>query len=592
MNEGIVRAAIYPAIGVARVGNSEEEYFFGPEVPDNTEIPGSGFKDESGALKRQAARFRIYGFDAKGNVIRELTLSEADIKWRVQVANTKAAWYDFESPMDIPSATPVPRRNPGVTGSARAKLRIEPVAEEISGRNQKGRGFHGEFMGAPVYLGELQTDADGRLIFLGGRGSAGTPDAYNYIADLANNRWWYDDVSDGPVTAQVKLKGGGTIPVEPAWVVTAPPNYSPHTPPIRSLYDVMFEAFQRYWPQPAGEVSLKRDVLPILKSLVWTQWLNKGFFLEFGWSGRYNHNFLRRDYLEKLGSKREAFKQERTRVLNLMRRPGDADLSKHLWPQIYGDHIDSYFPVSMLALTQPQYTILQRWAEGDFIEDADLDAEANEGVQGPKCIEDIALELRPDLLTETALRNCSGGPFHTGCEMTWVMRKPVLFYKPFRIRHRRQQDAEPDFGDTLTPTVAIAKDGPLYGSGPGDITRWMSVPWHCDVAGCGSGYSAEYDPYLPSLWPASVPNQVLTEEQLGHILDEATPREQRLQEFGERAEWMRFTTGGILAQMQQMVTDYGKAGVVVRRKVKPVDSELPQTVFVETETGFPPKSGE
>ena len=30
----IVKAAIHPAIGIARVGNSEEEFFLGPEVPE------------------------------------------------------------------------------------------------------------------------------------------------------------------------------------------------------------------------------------------------------------------------------------------------------------------------------------------------------------------------------------------------------------------------------------------------------------------------------------------------------------------------------------------------------------------------------
>jgi hypothetical protein len=29
----IVRAAIHPSIGIARVGNSEREYYIGPEVP-------------------------------------------------------------------------------------------------------------------------------------------------------------------------------------------------------------------------------------------------------------------------------------------------------------------------------------------------------------------------------------------------------------------------------------------------------------------------------------------------------------------------------------------------------------------------------
>jgi hypothetical protein len=354
----------------------------------------------------------------------------------------------------------------------------------------------------------------------------------------------------------------------------------------------MFEAFQKYWYEPGGEVSFRRDVLPIFKRFVWTQWLNKGFFLEFGCSGRYNHNFLRKSYLKKLGSRSAASKQERTRVLNLMRAPGDTNLTKHLWPQIYGDEIASGLPVSMLALTQPQYSNLKRWAAGDFIEDADLDAEASEDTQGPKCIDEVDLQHRPNLLTETALRNCSGGPFDTGCEMTWVMRQPVLFYEPFRIRHRRPQDAEPDFGDTLTSAVATGRNGPLYGSGPGDVTRWMSIPWHCDVAGCGSGYTPEYDPYLPTLWPASVPNHILTEEQLGQILDKMTPRQRRLDEFGERADWMRFATGGLLAQMQQLVSDYGKAGVIVRRRVHAIDSEIPSTVFVETQTGFPPRNGE
>lgn len=30
----IVRAAIHPGIGIARVGNSENEYYFAPEVTD------------------------------------------------------------------------------------------------------------------------------------------------------------------------------------------------------------------------------------------------------------------------------------------------------------------------------------------------------------------------------------------------------------------------------------------------------------------------------------------------------------------------------------------------------------------------------
>ena len=55
----IVRAAIHPGIGLARVGNSEQEFFVGPEVPRATPKPTGFYKDATGALKRQAAKFRV-----------------------------------------------------------------------------------------------------------------------------------------------------------------------------------------------------------------------------------------------------------------------------------------------------------------------------------------------------------------------------------------------------------------------------------------------------------------------------------------------------------------------------------------------------
>ena len=68
----IVRAAIHPAIGIARVGNSAEEFYYGPEVPEPLPRPPGFYKDGTGALKREAARFRVYGYDAAGNVVADL----------------------------------------------------------------------------------------------------------------------------------------------------------------------------------------------------------------------------------------------------------------------------------------------------------------------------------------------------------------------------------------------------------------------------------------------------------------------------------------------------------------------------------------
>ena len=81
----IVRAAIYPAIGVARVGNSRDEFFLAPEVTNPLPQPPGFYRDATGALKRQAVRFRVYGLDAGGRVVAELTAANAEITWTVHL---------------------------------------------------------------------------------------------------------------------------------------------------------------------------------------------------------------------------------------------------------------------------------------------------------------------------------------------------------------------------------------------------------------------------------------------------------------------------------------------------------------------------
>ena len=94
----ITQFAIYPAIGIARVGNSPQDFFFGPERPG--EVP-TGYRDDGGRIKRQAARFRVYGLDAHGHVVEEITAAQAQVRWQVEVANKKAAWFNFDQALDI-----------------------------------------------------------------------------------------------------------------------------------------------------------------------------------------------------------------------------------------------------------------------------------------------------------------------------------------------------------------------------------------------------------------------------------------------------------------------------------------------------------
>ena len=96
MDTRITSAAIHPAIGVARIGDSATEYFIGPEVVQPAHEKPGYYRDGANALKRQAAQFRIYGYNAAGEVVRELTAADATIEWTVHLVNRKAQWYQFQ----------------------------------------------------------------------------------------------------------------------------------------------------------------------------------------------------------------------------------------------------------------------------------------------------------------------------------------------------------------------------------------------------------------------------------------------------------------------------------------------------------------
>lgn len=177
-------------------------------------------------------------------MIAELATTNADIQWSAHVANKKAAWYDFDVALDLPDSVNVrsTRRNAAIQGKDRNNLIIDPGARSISWPNQKSSPFDtGEFFGNKVYLGELLTDESGRLIFLGGKGKSESPLPGYSLVTFANNPGWHDDTSDGPVSATITINGR-SVPVDPAWVVTAPPNYSPDLVTPQTMYDVIRNA--------------------------------------------------------------------------------------------------------------------------------------------------------------------------------------------------------------------------------------------------------------------------------------------------------------------------------------------------------------
>ena len=604
----VVRAAIHPAIGIARIGDSKTEYFIGPEVadaPPENAPPPDFYRDSTGAIKRQAARFRIYGYNAAGEVVRELTPDNADIVWTAHVANRKAQWYQFQYALDIPEAVDAadnqfPLRNPKVKD--RRTLAIDPGPRSISGRNVSGGAEHsfdtGAFQAvgtAPVRvpLGEIRTDAAGRLIFLGGHGKSDSPIGApvfdpNDGKSFNNADDWYDDTSDGPVTASVSINGVA-IPVEQAWVVVAPPNYAPNVVSWRTMYDLMCDVYvEAGWMAMPETPSFSRDILPILSRLSGLQWVNQGFAAYFGKGGPMD--FTNPDLLAKLSHKltlpheADPYSELRRAIYHSFRpsRPSVAEpvAWPHVWPWIYGDAFGSFpenGPGNMLTMTGVQEALLRRWVQGHFVADW---PEAHPPVVS---IDQAPLAEQPAMLDKAALHYCLADTFHPGCELTWPMRHASLYSKPFRIRHRPEGEAEPDYGSKLTPINVQLVGGPLYAQPPGGLTRWMAIPWQGDTAFCRSGYNPDFDPYLPTFWAARVPNWVLTEEDYRKVVDATLPREERIAAFSQRKNWLRaIKDADAPTVMKRMISQFGQMGIVEVRPGVANDPDFPQFIFVET----------
>jgi len=286
---------IHPAIGITRLGDSPTEFYVAPEKPaalpiacdsegnpvlspDGTsEVAASKFKDAQGRIKRQAARFQIYVYDEDHPDGRALGLGDAiegggnagtlvDIQWRVYLANKKAAWYEFHGLKGEHGYSDAhPLRNPDITDpNARQQLIIDPGPRFVNTTDRRRASFDrgGGSVYAPVFpppdlnphaidtLGEILTDAQGRLLVLGGHGKAGTTNTgvgHPRIDHYANNNGWFDDTSDGPVMARLVMFSHEVgrlryVDVEyPAWVITGYPRFVPEVLDIVTVDDVVYD---------------------------------------------------------------------------------------------------------------------------------------------------------------------------------------------------------------------------------------------------------------------------------------------------------------------------------------------------------------
>jgi hypothetical protein len=607
----IARLAIFPALGICRVGNSPE-WFLAPEVPGLPALPGGDYKTAPDLIRKQAQRFRVYAFDADGGVLGEITAGDARIDWTVHVANTKAAWYGFSNPLDNGESAPgLPgkKRNDFIVDNAEraAHLVIDPGPRSISGQsvnpdgNDESFRMTGRFwQSLDVTLGDLRTDDGGRLIVVPGDGLSRSAVPNNPISNFSDNDGWHDDWCDGPVSATVTFADGTTRAADAAWVASCGPDFAPGIPPVVSLYDVMSGvAIDAGWMEPpARPLSFREHIFPIFRALALMEWVSSAANLSSAWlEGAAAGSFENPDVLARLADPSPGQNGFRAEVLALIRDPRNPDQQQYTLPYMLGDGINyAGSPLRWLKMPLHQYDLLLSWAEGDFIDDLG-DPFAPETVTA---LEQIPLVQQPEALTRAALLPCSGGAFHPGVELTWPLRHPDLYAEPFRIARATDRDPSlvQDLGLLLTPEIAFRgfRDVPpaVGPQMPGDLTRWMGLPWQCDAFSCQQVNFANDFP-VASWWPALLPIDVLPEVAYDALMDPALPISQRVTFLEDRVQWSRGVAGtgyhaeaSYLDGISRMIALWNRMGFVVERPGPgdPGPAEgWPSRLFVETGRG-------
>ena len=407
----IVRYAIYPPVGVARVGNSVDEYYVAPELPNSIPAKDEKFKDAAGRIKRQAARFRIYGFDANGNAVKEIVVEDGvSITWEAHLANRKAVNYNFENALDLgPFSKAAEKRNKTVVGADRNQLIIDPGSRTISGKNTQGAAHMfdgGYFFSTPVTLGELRTDEAGRLLVLGGTGKSASLDG-SPPTTFANNDGWYDDTSDGPIRATVRI-GSEEFEAEPAFVAVCPPNYGQGLFGVVTMYDVLYDVYCRHpsWTFPyPKKPNFWEHIFPIFDRLGKSQWVNEGAHFLFGTGSP--HDFTSSEYLDQLSNPGAESKATRQELFDWFRDPNEPDAKPVDIPPFYGDGFSEHPSAGIvgLSVTRTQFDWLREWANGNF--------DTTHSVNHDGFVS-VPVEEQPHALTKAHLDDCLGGPFHPG----------------------------------------------------------------------------------------------------------------------------------------------------------------------------------
>ncbi|MBO2601093.1 LodA/GoxA family CTQ-dependent oxidase [Shewanella algae] len=576
---------------------------------DNTPISSSDIRDSQGRLKRQGARFKIYQYPQQNNPsypapqAQEVTIGSkvdgkcvTDIIWTVHLANKKANCWEMDESANLgiilyqDGKTP-PLRNPSFNQTDNPadtvrlqKLVIDAGPRTISTNKRQAAQFNPNIQASywdqhtnaviPLpdypqsypatagnddpntridYLGEIQTETNGRLVVLGGFGKAcgfdqqGNADPNAKLDMDVDNNNWLDDTADGPVTAVLLFDDGSYQALEnSAWVVSTDPAYAPQTLNVVSLWDDIYttwvEAFnlnpglyQNNAYNPEYVPDFAQDIQPILRAASMQMWNTN-----LPDSAIKSHR-----QIDKLTKDKPQFD-----IMSFMRKPS-ADENNHLedgspmMPLSLGDANKSF-----LTLSNSQYFLMQQWAKGLCSTSApSMTTPLNEG----------------EALDRAVLMNCLGGRFSPGIDLTFIVRDTKLYNSdwqnpnigPFRINRQPLNYALATKGSPFLGVGYVPlRSHPVQ---PGDLCKFMAIPWHTDYNSCAThtpapnpgGVITESNIYGGNIntslfwsWPAQRPVAVYTYEDVAKRNDNTLP----LQRYSVRGQ-------GTSASGQQLTFD-------------------------------------
>lgn len=454
------RFQIFPAIGIARVGDSRLHSYIAAETPQIDHVPEGGYRGLGERqseyieplspplvvgdppivplvrqIKRMGCRFRIYEFAENRNRLatpsREITLDDAEIEWHVQLVNRKAA-ASADWGMGVAAPGPLNGSHDPLSGPVPLQYIIDSGELTISGRDQGQLMMLGTIMtGLPnsraVKLGDLTTDAEGRLVVYGGHGLADSWLDPAPEPDRIRNPSWYDDISDGIVRATVKINGE-THEALAARIVVSPPDYAhPCIAPV-TLFDLAFDRSGGKEP----DTSFTNHIHPILHRSTFLEWtLFKISGGNYGRSPKHGHGYTANHDMHPDGAffdprvfptlydtTSQTGQDRRGKYLAYLKHPSGSP------PPAGAGGFYSMPAIEGLTFTQVQYDHFANFAAGTF--DPHWDEARDPCVLHPPQTLPRLGDM-PRVRNRAAMDFAVGGPFFPGVEVGAVVDDPASY---------------------------------------------------------------------------------------------------------------------------------------------------------------------